>query len=454
MPKYIGYNFTGTANSSVTTSSLTDIYTSLYLNMDGANNSTTFTDLSPNALTITPNDNSHISTVQSKFGGASVFLDGAGDHLRIPSNIAPLVLTGDFTIECFCRTTTTAGGDRVLLVLNHNSTAAQSIWRIGGTSLRLYSSSGGSWDISNGQTIGTMTADVWHHVAVTRSGNTYNLYLDGVRNTTFSSSLTPRSTGIYSSVGSLVSTTSYDWTGYVDDLRITKGIALYTGATLTVPTSAVTKNIDTLVVDQKYNSGVWSISNSSGSDYSVYGRKLASIWDTPPFVDPNVVTWDAAISSGLYTIDNGGLDVQKTPSSGWGTCAVLSKLMTTADKFSLDVEVVSYETGGYNGYGINLETDGGVVSSPGYFATDVAGRHYGSQPEGSAPAGSIMTLEFNGPGLVYRLLINNVQYKSVAISPASYRFAVQSYGAGITIGKFRIREQIYAPPAGFTKLTA
>jgi hypothetical protein len=444
MPKYIGYRPTSTA-SSVTSSSLIDIYTSLYLNMDGANNSTTFTDLSPNALTITPNDNSHISTVQSKFGGASLFLDGAGDHLRIPSNTAPLVLTGDFTIECFCRTTTIAD-DGILVVLNYDSYAAQSIYR-NGTSLLLYSSSGGSWDISNGQTIGTMTADVWHHMAVTRSENTYNLYLDGVRNTTFSSSLTPKSTGIYSSVGSLVSPTGYDWTGYVDDLRITKGIALYTGATLTVPTSAVTKNIDALVVDTKYNSGIWSISNSSGSYYSVYGRKLASIWDTPPLTR---IQWDSAISSGLYTIDNGGLDVQKTSGGGWGTSAVLSVLMTTADKFSLDVEVMSYEV--YNGYGINLGTDGSVVSSPGYIVADVAGRHYGLQPEGNALVGSIMTLEFNGPGLVFRVLINNVQFKSVAISPASYRFAVQGYGSNV--GKFRIREQIYAPPAGFIKLEA
>ena len=222
----------------------------------------------------------------------------------------------------------------------------------------------------------------------------------------------------------------------------------YIGYRPTTTASSVTNSLGN--VDTKYNSGVWSISNSSGSDYSVYGRKLASIWDTPPFVDPNVVTWSAAISSGLYTIDNGGLDVQKTSGGGWGTCAVLSKLMTTADKFSLDVEVLSYEV--YNGYGINLGTDGSVVSSPGYFAADIAGRHYGSQPEGSAPVGSIMTLEFNGPGLVYRLLINNVQYKSVAISPASYRFAVQGYAS--TGGKLRIREQIYAPPAGFTKLTA
>jgi hypothetical protein len=223
----------------------------------------------------------------------------------------------------------------------------------------------------------------------------------------------------------------------------------YIGYRPTTTASSVTNSLGN--VDTKYNSGVWSISNSSGSDYSVYGRKLASIWDTPFLTR---IQWDSAISSELYTIDNGGLDVQKTSGSGWGTCAVLSKLMTTADKFSLDVEVVSYETAGYSGYGINVGTDGAVISSPGYIGADVAGRHYGSQPETLAPVGSIMTLEFNGPGLVYRLLINNVQYKSVAISPASYRFAVQSYGAGITIGKFRIREQIYAPPAGFTKLTA
>jgi hypothetical protein len=216
----------------------------------------------------------------------------------------------------------------------------------------------------------------------------------------------------------------------------------YIGYLPTSTASSVTNSLGN--VDTKYNSGVWSISNSSGSDYSVYGRKLASIWDLTR------IQWDSAISSGLYTIDNGGLDVQKTSGGGWGTCAVLSKLMTTADKFSLDVEVLSYEL--YNGYGINLGTDGSVVSSPGYIVADVAGRHYGAQPEGSAPVGSIMTLEFNGPGLVFRLLINNVQFKSVAISPASYRFAVQGYGSNV--GKFRIREQIYAPPAGFIKLEA
>jgi hypothetical protein len=145
----------------------------------------------------------------------------------------------------------------------------------------------------------------------------------------------------------------------------------YIGYRPTTTASSVTNSLGN--VDTKYNSGVWSISNSSGSDYSVYGRKLASIWDLTR------IQWDSAISSGLYTIDNGGLDVQKTSGSGWGTCAVLSKLMTTADKFSLDVEVLSYEL--YNGYGINLGTDGSVVSSPGYIVADVAGRHYG------APAG-------------------------------------------------------------------
>ena len=363
MPQYIGYMPTGTANSSVTASSLTDIYTSLYLNMDGANNSTTFTDLSPNALTITPNDNSHISTVQSKFGGASVFLDGTGDHLRIPSNIAPLVLTGDFTIECFCRTTTTAGGDRALVVLNFgDSYAAQSIWQIGGTSLRLYSSSGGSWNISNGQTIGTLTADVWHHVAVTRSGNIYNLYLDGVRNTTFSSSLTPKSTGTYSAVGSLVSPAGYDWTGYVDDLRITKGIALYTGATLTVPTSAVTKNINALVVDRKYNSGIWSMN-------SIFTKILASNW---PISNRGLVTvkmWGAGGAGGHHSGGNcaaGGGAAFVTANFILPVGTIIATMVGSAATASLSGGSSPGSPGG--GQGFNTSSDHRGGSGGGYSA--------------------------------------------------------------------------------------
>ena len=49
---------------------------SLLIHVAGTDGSTTFTDSSSNALTVTP-DGAQISTVQSKFGGASCFLDGS-----------------------------------------------------------------------------------------------------------------------------------------------------------------------------------------------------------------------------------------------------------------------------------------------------------------------------------------------------------------------------------------
>ena len=61
-------------------------YTSLLLNMDGANGSTSFTDSGPNALAVTAVGNAQISTTQSKYGGASAYFDGAGDYLTTPEN--------------------------------------------------------------------------------------------------------------------------------------------------------------------------------------------------------------------------------------------------------------------------------------------------------------------------------------------------------------------------------
>ena len=65
---------------------------SLLLYGDGANGSTTITDSSPTPKTVTAVGNAQISTAQSKFGGASIAFDGAGDYLIVPSTGTP----GDF----------------------------------------------------------------------------------------------------------------------------------------------------------------------------------------------------------------------------------------------------------------------------------------------------------------------------------------------------------------------
>lgn len=74
---------------------------SLLCHFNGTNGSTAFTDNSKNKTTFTVNGNSQISTVQSKFGGASAYLDGTGDYLSSPSVSDFAFGTGNFTIECW-----------------------------------------------------------------------------------------------------------------------------------------------------------------------------------------------------------------------------------------------------------------------------------------------------------------------------------------------------------------
>jgi hypothetical protein len=60
-----------------------DVYypqTSLLMHFNGTNGSTTMTDSSKNNYSFTATNGAAISTAQSKFGGASVFLDGTNDY--------------------------------------------------------------------------------------------------------------------------------------------------------------------------------------------------------------------------------------------------------------------------------------------------------------------------------------------------------------------------------------
>jgi hypothetical protein len=71
------------------------------LHFDGTNGSTTFTDQKGNTWTAV--SGAKISTAQSKFGGASLLLNGSSDYATVP-NFAGLDFgSGNFTIEGWVR---------------------------------------------------------------------------------------------------------------------------------------------------------------------------------------------------------------------------------------------------------------------------------------------------------------------------------------------------------------
>lgn len=213
---------------------------SLLLHMDGSNGSTTFTDSSSNALTVTANGNAQISTALSKFSGASATFDGSGDYLSIADTVALELGTSDFTIECWlylAADVTTGTG--VISKGTWPSGYGSFIIFYGGTQeLAFYASSTGasSWDIANNQVFTAITAkETWHHVAITRSSTTFRGFFNGSKVFEFSDSKGLADNASNMTIGSGDGGSSAIKAN-IDELRITKGISRY-NATFTPPTA-------------------------------------------------------------------------------------------------------------------------------------------------------------------------------------------------------------------------
>lgn len=96
-------------------------------------------------------------------------------------------------------------------------------------------SNGTSWDIANAQSFGTVSANVWRHSAVSRQGNTFRAFKDGVITSTWTSSL-----AIWASGGTPVAIGGAQGVNnmafHIDEFRVSKGHPRYTAA-FTPPTA-------------------------------------------------------------------------------------------------------------------------------------------------------------------------------------------------------------------------
>lgn len=203
---------------------------SLLLHMDGANNSTTFTDSSITPRTVTSYGNAKISTTEYKFGSSSADFDGNGDYLRIPYDAGLDLSSVNSTIEGWVNPRVTSAQTII--------SKAQSGWdynfelRIHDSTTIRYLGHYGSSFI----TVPTITTGTWHHFAVVgistnylNSGTLY-FYWNGVLRATLAQTIWN-----YSSMDLTIGCSSYNspsvfFNGYIDEIRITKGTARYTSS--------------------------------------------------------------------------------------------------------------------------------------------------------------------------------------------------------------------------------
>jgi len=164
------------------------------------------------------------------FGGAgAVSFDGSGDALQIPNTTETNFGIGDFTIESWIKTGSTASPAVIIQDYGSPGSANGWIFRQDATNnnkLELIVFDGSD---SNGYKVtGTsiITDNTWHHVAATREGTTIKVFVDGVQEASATNSFNITST--QDAYIGMHYNGAYPFNGHISNLRVVKGTALYT----------------------------------------------------------------------------------------------------------------------------------------------------------------------------------------------------------------------------------
>ena len=206
------------------------------MHMDGSNGSTTFIDSSSHGASFSASGAAALSTAQFKFGTASLLLNG-GDEINASVGAQFDAPSGtSYTVEAWVYVTGDDPTGRARGVISKRQPLGDTGWSCGLTPtgnprIFFYSSSGGN---SSGSIV--MSENAWHYLAWVCDGSRIAMYVDGVLDTTIS--------------GGVFGVNSYPvWigadrgdvefmNGYIDEVRVTNGVARYSGSTMPVQSAA------------------------------------------------------------------------------------------------------------------------------------------------------------------------------------------------------------------------
>ena len=232
---------------------------------------------------------SQIDTAQKKFGTASILLDGTEDNVKVPTSDDYGFGTSNWCLEAFIRPNSVTGTQHIFDLRDASSTDTAPKLYLNGSTLHF---GVGNASVRSG---GTLSTGTWYHVAVARNGGTTKLFLDGVELGTGAD------TNDYGSTKPVVVGSDYQaspteaFNGWIDEVRISKGAARFTGA-FTPTTGEYSSDLNTVLLLHSNgddasttftdSSGGTSDIRSSGgdsatsvitADYSQFGAELRSL---------------------------------------------------------------------------------------------------------------------------------------------------------------------------------
>jgi len=199
----------------------------LLLHGDGSDGGTTITDSSLSARTITRNGGTAPTTVtaQSKFGGSSIRFAGSGAYLS--TTLTPE--TGDFTAECWARFDSTSSAHNIIGYQNNAATVRAFVIYRDTTYLKAAVGISESWVGGSNllSSVSAITTSTWYHIALTRSGSDFKLWLNGSQvGTTYTNAGALNTSSSTLIIGSR--TDAFHLVGHMDEIGIW-GACKYSG---------------------------------------------------------------------------------------------------------------------------------------------------------------------------------------------------------------------------------
>lgn len=197
-----------------------------------------------------------VSYSTTDYAGSGYFNNSSSSYLTISDNAALNMDASDFTFECWYYPLSARAS---MLTSKKGSTFANqgvNVFSQSDNTIKLEASTNGtSWNISITSS-NKITVNAWNHVAVTRNGNVWTLWINGVSGgtVTVSGTVATNTAALY--IGQLIGSSGYEINGYLSNWRLVKGTAVYTAA-FTPPTAPVTAIANTSLLLDFKNAGIY-----------------------------------------------------------------------------------------------------------------------------------------------------------------------------------------------------
>jgi hypothetical protein len=285
--------------------------TTLLLETTGTNGqqNNTFLDSSTNNFTITrtgtPTQGTFTPFSQTGWGG---YFNGTNAYLTAPNNVAFNFGTGSVTVECWINLSAYTNSGSII-DFGNGATSARLLLFQSNTSGNISAWSGGSSFITSSSTVPLNT---WTHVAFVRNGSACALYLNGVSVGTATNSNNWTDANCF--IGTLNDNLTIFFSGYISNLRVVKGTAVYTSnfTPSTTPLTAVSGTSLLTLQDNRFK-------DNSSNNFAITATGTPSIQAFSPFAPAAAYSTSAVGGSVYFNGTTDYLSVASSTAFGFGT---------------------------------------------------------------------------------------------------------------------------------------